>query len=594
MLACLSAKAEVVNTFTFTGSVQTFTVPACVSQVTITANGAQGSNGNASTSPAGIGGLGAIVTGTYPVNPGDVLNIYVGGSGALATGGFNGGGGNAANSSAGGGGASDVRYNGTALSDRIIVAGGGGAGGNGGCFGNAVPGGNGGPGGGNGIAGGNSSAGGGGFPGVGSAGGSFGVGCGPFQGQSGASGSVGVGGAGGLGTALCSISPTSGGSGGGGFVGGGGGGAGAAGTVGCQFNDTGAGGGGAGGDNYIDPSMTSVLITPGGAAAGDGTVSIVTDLICGVTPSAGANGSISPDTVQAINEGATAEFTVIADPGFSASVGGSCGGSLAGSTYTTDPITAPCTVEASFAPQTTLSLAATPLIARLGEPVDFTMQVTGTGSAPSDGEVTVTAGTGESCSTATGAVNANTVTFNCTIAFASLGLRTIDASFDGSTSHEGSNAPPVDVAVMRVADVSVNASDGRTDAETGQPVSYLIEVRNAGPDSAPNTAVVVTVDPALQDAAWTCTGVSGANCSSAGGSGDIGQTATLPAAGGLDFVLSGTLPDTLPGTVMLQAEATVDGADPNLVHDPAPANNSATDTNLVRSIFNDGFEASAP
>ncbi len=268
------SKAQTTQTFTYTGSAQTFTIPTCVSEVTITVHGAQGSNGNASASPAGIGGNGAIVTGTYAVSSGDVLNIFVGGAGTLTTGGFNGGGVNAANSSAGGGGASDVRYNGSALSDRIIVAGGGGAGGNGGCFGAAVGGGNGGPGGGNGIAGANSTAGGGGFPGVGTIAGSFGVGCGPFQGQAGANGTGGVGGAGGLGTSLCTTAPTSGGSGGGGFTGGGGGGAGAAGTVGCSFNDTGAGGGGAGGDCYVDAAMTNTTINPGGAAVGNGLVTI--------------------------------------------------------------------------------------------------------------------------------------------------------------------------------------------------------------------------------------------------------------------------------------------------------------------------------
>jgi hypothetical protein len=273
---CFSSvsKAQTTQTFIYTGSVESFTVPVCVSQITITAHGATGSNGNASTSPAGIGGLGAIVSGTYAVSSGDVLNIYVGGQGTLTLGGYNGGGVNAANSSAGGGGATDVRFNGTTLADRIIVAGGGGAGGNGGCFGATVSGGNGGPGGGDGVAGANSTAGGGGFPGVGTAFGSFGIGCGPFQGQAGSNGAAGIGGAGGLGTSLCTTAPTSGGSGGGGFIGGGGGGAGAAGTVGCSFNDTGAGGGGAGGDCYVDASMTSTSITPGGAALGNGMVTI--------------------------------------------------------------------------------------------------------------------------------------------------------------------------------------------------------------------------------------------------------------------------------------------------------------------------------
>lgn len=75
-----------------------------------------------------------------------------------------------------------------------------------------------------------------------------------------------------------------------------------------------------------------------------------------VTPSAGPNGSIGPATEQVlweawtINQGSTASFTVTPDTGYHIdSVGGTCGGSLEGNTYTTDPITADCTVVASFA-----------------------------------------------------------------------------------------------------------------------------------------------------------------------------------------------------------------------------------------------------
>ena len=67
-----------------------------------------------------------------------------------------------------------------------------------------------------------------------------------------------------------------------------------------------------------------------------------------VTPSAGANGSISPNTAQIINSGSTTQFTVTPNSGYSASVGGTCGGSLVGTTYTTNAITADCTVSATF------------------------------------------------------------------------------------------------------------------------------------------------------------------------------------------------------------------------------------------------------
>ena len=67
-----------------------------------------------------------------------------------------------------------------------------------------------------------------------------------------------------------------------------------------------------------------------------------------VTPSAGSNGSISPLAVQTVVHGSNTTFTIAANAGFAASVGGTCGGSLVGTTYTTNPITAPCTVIATF------------------------------------------------------------------------------------------------------------------------------------------------------------------------------------------------------------------------------------------------------
>jgi CSLREA domain-containing protein len=84
-----------------------------------------------------------------------------------------------------------------------------------------------------------------------------------------------------------------------------------------------------------------------------------------VTPSAGANGTIAPNTPQTVNHGATTSFTVTPLAGYAASVGGTCGGNLAGATYTTNPITADCTVVASFT-QNTFQLTVTKLGAGTG------------------------------------------------------------------------------------------------------------------------------------------------------------------------------------------------------------------------------------
>ena len=67
-----------------------------------------------------------------------------------------------------------------------------------------------------------------------------------------------------------------------------------------------------------------------------------------VTPTAGAGGSISPGSAQAVTYNASTSFTVTPSSGYGISTVSGCGGSLAGSTYTTGAVTTHCTVSASF------------------------------------------------------------------------------------------------------------------------------------------------------------------------------------------------------------------------------------------------------
>ena len=67
-----------------------------------------------------------------------------------------------------------------------------------------------------------------------------------------------------------------------------------------------------------------------------------------VTSSAGANGAISPLGPQTLTHGNAATFAVTPDPGYTASVGGTCGGILVGDTYITNFITDDCTISALF------------------------------------------------------------------------------------------------------------------------------------------------------------------------------------------------------------------------------------------------------
>eukprot|EP01042_Synura_sphagnicola_P036295 gene36295-biopygen908 len=113
--------AQATYSFYYTGSYQTFTVPAGITSATVSAYGAQG----ASTSHSS-GGLGGYIVTTVSVTPNADLYIYVGGAGGGYTGGYNGGGNGGGSFAGGGGGATDIRTGFANLNSRIVVAGGGG------------------------------------------------------------------------------------------------------------------------------------------------------------------------------------------------------------------------------------------------------------------------------------------------------------------------------------------------------------------------------------------------------------------------------------------------------------------------------------
>jgi len=228
------------QTFNYTGSMQTYVVPAGVTKIKIDARGAQGESAiynQPGTRPDDLGGKGGRVVAEYPVTPGQTIYVFVGGNT-----GFNGGGsGGGSVVQPKGGGASDIRIGGTDLINRIIVAGGGGGGGNN-CAANAEPGGAGG-----GLIGEtgyqcNSQTGA--YTGMGgtqSAGGVAGVGASSGGSTPATAGQLGLGGNAGI------FFGTAAGGGGGGYYGGGGA----------------AYGGGGGGSSYTGPLATSVNHTQG-------------------------------------------------------------------------------------------------------------------------------------------------------------------------------------------------------------------------------------------------------------------------------------------------------------------------------------------
>ncbi len=117
--------------------------------------------------------------------------------------------------------------------------------------------------------------------------------------------------------------------------------------------------GGTCGGSLVGDTYTTNVIT--GNCTVDATFTQITYTI---TPSAGANGTISPSTPQTVNASSAQVFTVTPDAGYSASVGGTCGGALVGTTYTTNAVSANCTVDATFVALPTFTV--TPVVTGSG------------------------------------------------------------------------------------------------------------------------------------------------------------------------------------------------------------------------------------
>ncbi|HVX18114.1 MAG TPA: hypothetical protein VHA73_08775, partial [Acidimicrobiales bacterium] len=83
---CLAVGTTVTCTYASTGAAQTFTPPAGVMTITVTASGGSGGKGGGGTFTTGAaGGLGGTVTGTISVTPSQPLTVDVGAAGADGT-----------------------------------------------------------------------------------------------------------------------------------------------------------------------------------------------------------------------------------------------------------------------------------------------------------------------------------------------------------------------------------------------------------------------------------------------------------------------------------------------------------------------------
>jgi uncharacterized repeat protein (TIGR01451 family) len=253
-----------------------------------------------------------------------------------------------------------------------------------------------------------------------------------------------------------------------------------------------------------------------------------------------------------------------------------------------------------------------------GQPLTYTIVVTNEDTADSvagatvadtisadliDASWTCVATPGSACGSLSGTGDIATTVDLAALGSATFTLTaTASASAAGSISNTATVAAPAGVtdptpgnnsatdtdARTPVADLSITKTDGQASYIPGQDLSYTIVVTNLGStDAVTGAAVDDALATQLTGASWTCLASPGSACGSPSGTGGISVTVDLLPAGTATFTLDATVESTATGDI--SNTATV--AAPSGVFDPAPGNNTATDTNTLTTL---GFYSVAP
>lgn len=239
------------------------------------------------------------------------------------------------------------------------------------------------------------------------------------------------------------------------------------------------------------------------------------------------------------------------------------------------------------------SLTYTMVVANAGPDAAVGTTVTDTLPAALTGASWTCAGAGGGTCTASGSGNigdtvnlpvGGSVTYTLTASIAPGATGTLTntvtvATAGGTTDPNPANNSATDTDTLApAADLAITKTDGTVTASPGGSLTYTIAVSNAGPSAATAT-VSDTLPAALTGASWTCAGTGGGTCT-ASGSGNIGDTVSLPAGGTVTYTLIATVAAAATGSLTNTSTVTAAGG----VTDPNPANNSASDTNTVATV----------
>jgi len=172
-----------------------------------------------------------------------------------------------------------------------------------------------------------------------------------------------------------------------------------------------------------------------------------------------------------------------------------------------------------------------------------------------------------------------TYTATCAIAAGATGslvnTATVSPPAGANDPNPANNSATDTDTLQATADLSITKTDGVASATPGGSTTYTIVAANAGPSVVTGALVTDTFASTLS-CTWTCAGSGGGTCT-AGGSGNIADSANLPAGGGVTYTAVCAIDAGASGSLVNTATI----AAPAGVTDPTPGNNSATDTDTL-------------
>jgi uncharacterized repeat protein (TIGR01451 family) len=135
------------------------------------------------------------------------------------------------------------------------------------------------------------------------------------------------------------------------------------------------------------------------------------------------------------------------------------------------------------------------------------------------------------------------------------------------------------------ANAVASKTDGKTQYNPGETLTYTIVISNAGSVTLVNATVTDMLPVAIASATWTCAASGGATCT-VGGSGNISDSVTLPLASFVTYTVTAQPAPSATGVISNTVTVGLTGGQVDI----SPGDNSATDTTTSTRVFGNGFE----